>query len=212
MGWLSCWYQLFLSVLAWTDLRTPQEYPATAPCIYEVFEDNACLGTVLCDHPQSIENILRRLGRAHHARLADYGSLVPCGSSIWLSRNSSEMMVRAISGGKLMAAGKKIDVNRAQASNLKWVPGIGPTLAKRIVQERERRNGFTSMSDLRTIRGIGKKKWEALTQWLEVSQSLGSARFRMAPDHVDHRGRSASPANAQGPRLSSPINPADADF
>ncbi len=109
-----------------------------------------------------------------------------------------------------MAAGLSIDVNRAQASDLEWVPGIGPKLAERIVRERERRNGFTSMSDLRTIRGIGEKKWRVLAQWLKIGQLLSSSRFRMAPDSIEHPERSQ--VNPQHPLLSSPLSPADSDF
>jgi hypothetical protein len=203
--------QLFFSVAGRTDLRTCAECAPTAPCAYELFEDNVCLGTVFCDHPQSIEGILRRLGSSRGATLKGFEGKVPCGSSVWLSRNSAGMAVHAISGGKLMAAGKKIDVHRAGASDLAWVPGIGPTLAERIVRERARRNGFASINELRSIPGIGEKKWQALAQWVEVGPSVGSSCFTMAPDPVDRPERSMQ-ASPQRPLLVSPLLPVDAGF
>jgi competence ComEA-like helix-hairpin-helix protein len=48
----------------------------------------------------------------------------------------------------------RIDVNRADAESLQALPGIGPALAARIVEERRSRP-FASVSDLTRVRGIG---------------------------------------------------------
>ena len=185
--------QLSLSILGGTDLWIPAEHPAAGSCMYEIFEDGVCLGTVFCDRPQSLEGMLQKLGHGRGGKLTGFDRPVPCGSSVWLSKNSTALTVRAITGGKLMAAGGKIDVNRAQASDLAWVSGIGPTLAERIVQEREHRNGFARLSDLRTIRGIGEKKWHALAQWLEIGPTVHRWHFRTPPDTVDQAPQRSVP-------------------
>lgn len=46
-----------------------------------------------------------------------------------------------------------IDVNRATEQELQQLPGIGPTLARRIVEARP----FRTVDDLRRVRGIGVK-------------------------------------------------------
>ena len=56
------------------------------------------------------------------------------------------------SGGRAAAA--TIDVNRASAAELQALPGIGPALAERIVNERRERM-FASMDDLVRVKGIG---------------------------------------------------------
>ena len=48
-----------------------------------------------------------------------------------------------------------IDVNRAGPSELDALPGIGPVLARRIVEHRSRNGGFRSLEELRAVRGIG---------------------------------------------------------
>jgi competence protein ComEA len=48
-----------------------------------------------------------------------------------------------------------MDVNRATAAELELLPRIGPTLAGRIVEERERGGPFASVQDLQRVRGIG---------------------------------------------------------
>jgi len=49
-----------------------------------------------------------------------------------------------------------IDVNREDATTLEVLPGIGPTLARRIVDERAGRGPFRDFADLRArVDGIG---------------------------------------------------------
>ena len=48
-----------------------------------------------------------------------------------------------------------IDVNTATEAQLEQLPGIGPTLAAAIVQERERNGPFTGIDDLTRVHGIG---------------------------------------------------------
>lgn len=49
---------------------------------------------------------------------------------------------------------KPRDLNTANASQLKEVYGIGPALSKRIIDERERLNGFIDMTQVRAIYGL----------------------------------------------------------
>ena len=54
------------------------------------------------------------------------------------------------------AAAGAVDVNRADEAALERLPGIGPTLARRIAAERAARGPFSSFADLRTrVDGIG---------------------------------------------------------
>ncbi|MGQ9666922.1 MAG: helix-hairpin-helix domain-containing protein [Anaerolineae bacterium] len=49
----------------------------------------------------------------------------------------------------------KMNINRASAEELERLPGIGPALAKAIVELRERRGPFQRVEDLLPVRGIG---------------------------------------------------------
>jgi len=56
----------------------------------------------------------------------------------------------------------RLDLNAASPAALERLPGIGPQLARRIIEERERAGPFRAVQDLRRVRGIGPKTLEAL--------------------------------------------------
>jgi competence protein ComEA len=66
------------------------------------------------------------------------------------------------------ATGAKVDLNTATQAQLEELPGIGPTYAQAIIAERERRGGFTSVNDLRSVRGIGEKRFAELAPLVTV--------------------------------------------
>ncbi|MFC2593776.1 MAG: helix-hairpin-helix domain-containing protein [Fretibacterium sp.] len=57
-------------------------------------------------------------------------------------------------------AGGLIDVNRASETELTALRGIGPALARRIVEYREKNGPFRSVEELVLVRGIGAAKLE----------------------------------------------------
>lgn len=56
------------------------------------------------------------------------------------------------------------DINTATVYDLGIVSGVGPELARRIVTERERRGGFTALTQLLSVPGIGEKRFVALEE------------------------------------------------
>jgi competence ComEA-like helix-hairpin-helix protein len=55
-----------------------------------------------------------------------------------------------------------IDVNRASADELARLPGVGRTLAARIVATREAEGPFASVDDLRRVPGLGRARVDRL--------------------------------------------------
>ncbi|OYV95602.1 MAG: hypothetical protein B7Z73_02330 [Planctomycetia bacterium 21-64-5] len=59
-----------------------------------------------------------------------------------------------------------VDVNQADWPELAQLPGIGQTLAQRIVTSRQERGPFLDHSELRRVRGIGPKTLEKMRPYL----------------------------------------------
>ena len=62
-----------------------------------------------------------------------------------------------------------IDLNEADSETLQTLPGIGPELARRILDYRAAQGGFQSVSELTNIDGIGEKTYAELLPYLTVS-------------------------------------------
>jgi competence protein ComEA len=55
--------------------------------------------------------------------------------------------------------GGPVNLNTATQQQLESLPGIGPTLAQAIIDERERSGGFRAVEDLRRVHGIGDARF-----------------------------------------------------
>ena len=69
------------------------------------------------------------------------------------------------------AEAKPVDLNAAGADELQSVPGIGKSLATRIVAFREKNGAFKSVDDLLKVQGIGEKSLEKLRPFVTVSKA-----------------------------------------
>lgn len=56
----------------------------------------------------------------------------------------------------------KVNINKATASELETINGIGPSLAEKIIAYRNENGRFASVEDLKNISGIGEKKFESI--------------------------------------------------
>ena len=59
-------------------------------------------------------------------------------------------------------SGELVNINTADEKALDTLPGIGPAMAKRIIEYRETEGLFQSIEDIKKIRGIGDAKFEKL--------------------------------------------------
>jgi len=66
------------------------------------------------------------------------------------------------SGGSVGSSGGLVNINTASASELDALPGIGPSTAQKIVDDRESNGPFGRAEDLMRVPGIGESKYNAL--------------------------------------------------
>lgn len=67
----------------------------------------------------------------------------------------------------------RIDPNRASVSELVRLPGIGPSLAGRIVADRDQHGAFPSPQALLRVRGIGPKTLDRIRGFLSFPSPNG---------------------------------------
>ncbi len=62
----------------------------------------------------------------------------------------------------------KVNVNTADAAELDAIPGVGPSLAKKIVSDRDANGPFKNIDELARVSGIGDKKLEGMREYVTV--------------------------------------------
>lgn len=62
----------------------------------------------------------------------------------------------------------QVHLNQATVAELDKLPGLGPTLAARIIDWREANHGFRSIDDLRKVGGIGDKLFAAIRKLVSL--------------------------------------------
>lgn len=78
-------------------------------------------------------------------------------------------------GEEKKKAGKLINLNTATVKELVRLPGVGKVTAERIVRHREKSGRFRSVEELLIIRGISRKKLEALRALVTVERETPPA-------------------------------------
>jgi competence protein ComEA len=73
--------------------------------------------------------------------------------------------------GKLQPKNGKLDLNRATAEELQNLPGIGPVLAQRVIDQRTAHGLFNTVDDLKDVKGIGKKRMDQLRPLVMVGMT-----------------------------------------
>ena len=85
----------------------------------------------------------------------------------YISINASDSTAPEYPTGNEPSDGK-IDLNSATLEQLQLLPGIGETIAKRILAYRDQIGSFTSISDLLDVNGIGSAKYKELEPYVKV--------------------------------------------
>ncbi|GAB6098675.1 hypothetical protein JCM16358_05540 [Halanaerocella petrolearia] len=97
----------------------------------------------------------------------------------------------------------KININTAELDKLTTLRGIGPSLAQRIVDYRKMEGPFTSLEDLKQVKGIGKKLFagiqgnitneleEVNLEQLEIEETISSSAqtSELAQKKLEDEGR-----------------------
>ncbi len=79
----------------------------------------------------------------------------------------------AIAAGK-PAPTAKVNINTATVEQLTTLPGVGPKLAARVTEYRQKAP-FRSTQELMNVKGIGEKNFAKIEAWLTVGEAPKAA-------------------------------------
>jgi len=103
-----------------------------------------------------------------------------------------------------LAAGETIDPNVASEEELDRLPGVGASIAMRIVQDREQNGPFTRPEDLARVPGLGARSVERLRPHLRVAFSGSRPQVGRAGPEASRRAAGSTgggtPGSASGAR------------
>ena len=71
-------------------------------------------------------------------------------------------------GKHKLQPGQTLDVNTASEQELTTLPGVGPGLARRIIEYRAANGPFQSVEDLQNVSGIGPSKFEKMAPYVRL--------------------------------------------
>lgn len=109
------------------------------------------------------------------SRVAD--AVTAAGGALPEADLSTLNLARKVTDGELITVGTPppgstpggpLNLNTATAEQLDTLPGVGPVLAARIVEYRDRHGGFGSVDELREVAGIGDATFAELRSLVTI--------------------------------------------
>jgi competence protein ComEA len=73
------------------------------------------------------------------------------------------------------APAAKVNINTASVEQLTALPGVGPALAARIVEHRQKSGAFRSTQEVMSVKGIGEKNFAKIEAYLTVGEAPKAA-------------------------------------
>jgi competence protein ComEA len=90
-------------------------------------------------------------------------------AAIALSASPSSAQGKAPAPKPTATAAAPINLNTATAEQLATIPGVGPKMAERIIDYRQKNGGFKKIEDLMNVSGVGEKSFLKMKPLITVT-------------------------------------------
>jgi len=121
--------------------------------------------------PPTLPQVWRRAGAPEPAPAKE--DKLSSGSRVVITPDGAYTVGR-MAGARLVTLGLAIDINTATQADLEALPGIGPVLAKRILDFRQQHGPFKQLADLEQVSGIGPKKLAQIKPLVEIKPPMNA--------------------------------------
>jgi competence protein ComEA len=160
---------LFLWAWRANFFLAPSPPPAHNPnfVFVEVSGNGAHPGVYAFDHLPTLAEIWPKSGAPGTAPATL--DKVTSGSQVEIDADGHCRLAR-MHGADLLTLGLPLDLNTAGATDLDALPGIGPALAQRIVDYRQKHGPFKKIDDLMQVSGIGSKLLDKIKPQLIIAR------------------------------------------
>ncbi|MGA9755924.1 MAG: helix-hairpin-helix domain-containing protein, partial [Desulfobaccales bacterium] len=118
--------------------------------------------------PPSLGEVWTKAGAPGTAQ--DPNKIIASGTRVEVTPEGG-YLVTAMPGAQLITLGLPLDLNRATAEDLAAVPGVGPALAQRIVDYRQKHGPYKKIEELEEkVLGFGPKKVRQIKPYLIINK------------------------------------------
>ena len=139
-------------------------------------------GSVKLDEGSRIEDAINKAGgltedadisKVNLAYILEDGTKIKIPSSLdvgdlqddVLSNDSGEEIIEE---DEKKTQSSSLNINKATEQDLQKLPGIGPSLAYRIISYRNENGKFSTVEDIKNVNGIGDSKYENIREYIYV--------------------------------------------
>lgn len=87
---------------------------------------------------------------------------------MYITSESGNNVIKQRGSSNNKGVNKKVNINTANQSELETLPGIGESIAGRIIEYREQNGKFQKIEDLQNVKGIGDSKFAKIKDLVTV--------------------------------------------
>lgn len=176
------WFLFFIALLLLGFLTLKFYYQPASPSseglvkevVVEVSGEVLNPGIYLFQNPPTLREAIEKAGGLRET--AQFGTpssskFLETGTLLIVGKESPQeihVKMERMTADKLLVFSIPLDLNRVSMEDLCLIPGIGESLAQRIITYRERRRGFRSVEELKNVNGIGEKKFQSIKRFFII--------------------------------------------
>lgn len=153
----------------------PSGYQSRGQVVFRLQGDQVTPGVYMISstaHPESVINMALQFYTQETGKRGLRTRYVYSGDVLNLSAldgKNAEIITNGMGIREKMLLGIPLDPNRMDAPDWENLPGVGPVLAKAIVDDRQIYGDFPSVSDLQRVPGIGKVTLKRLERYFKYA-------------------------------------------